>query len=495
MYKIPRNRRFFTSHKTMTNFLRTTPKLTLVFILLMTIILFYYWSSLKKISTANLDRFYSLTINDPLFYDPALDLKTLDNSIARLKSKEQAFLQTRKLLQKNERNKNSSIINVEKLFPIDFLENFSRASASMERFLQDKDPISAKNLLASYKNTAASYRKNAENVLTMIKNFIKENPEAQYEARYKEVNFLQTTTTLDIIRNDFKLIIENVKKLDKIINSRSECLYEGNCIKEDDREDYGTTSNGRQDNENGGYFISQEILFPKGFTKTLGPYLIETSCFRNKEEKQGKNQPIYLFTRSIADKPPEKISLKLADQVYYIDYKYLASYLWEREIAKIFLDKGIRYIEQNATNDYGCPDLTYQPEVLERARKDIVGEQKNYEMEKISQANKLWGLPYIIDEISSNLDYSILHQKISKRPTDQLYLLTSRLDYSIFYMPFAKSVWRIDDRLKFILKSGNPIAPFFETYASLKKKGYSDKEIEKFNYSKTKILREAIKNK
>ena len=57
-------------------------------------------------------------------------------------------------------------------------------------------------------------------------------------------------------------------------------------------------------------------------------------------------------------------------------------------------------------------------------------------------------------------------------------------------MPYAKSVWRSDENLKYTLDGTRDLYSSFDTYETLKKKGYGDEEIKKIDVSEKNILKE-----
>jgi len=212
----------------------------------------------------------------------------------------------------------------------------------------------------------------------------------------------------------------------------------------------------------------------------------ETSLFPAATSSNNEKRAFYLFSFREEDGSLLKINMRLADDIYFLNYSNAAKN-WP--LADIFLDRGFKFDQQNATNDYRCPNLTYQTELMNFMRIEVEG-KKDREMENIARENKLWGLPYLMEHVSKNLEFMLLEGKAQKKAQPLLYLLTVRLDYSIFYMPYAKSVWRSDENLKYTLDGTRDLYSSFDTYETLKKKGYGDEEIKKIDVSEKNILKE-----
>lgn len=435
-----------------------------IIILILTISLAFYFFYQTKYET-NLRQFYHVTKADPFLYDSSVEIAKLDNAVQKLSIVENHFRNThQKYLKPGE----IKIFGDDwKLFPIDFLNELSGTIQNTNKFLDNPNLWRAWRLISSYKKTVAAYRQNAESQLEAINNLLAEEDPFVLK---KKIYFLGSVTSLEVVRNDFALIVKNANALEKEIDTREKCLYEGQCpdvIESTVDDTYSDTSNGPNPT-----LLSLELLSSgEKYDKVLGPYFLKSSCW-GWQDKNGvlepKTQAFYLFEKN------RTIIPKLATEIFYVNYE-LAAPNWDT--AQLFLEKGLPFGEQNATNDYRCSDLTYLPNLYSMA---------------YHQTN-LWSLPYLLERLTSTLEFLILDQNLLKASADNLYILTSRTDYSLLFLPYTRAVWRIKERPQFFLKE-NPrlISPAIETYTSLKEKGYSNQDIEKFHTNQKEILKSGL---
>ena len=145
------------------------------------------------------------------------------------------------------------------------------------------------------------------------------------------------------------------------------------------------------------------------------------------------------------------------------------------------MELGVRYYNNPATNDYRCTDLTYWAEVFNEARQEFFPGKKSDWQEQTANENKLWVLPYFFDNAARNLQILAWNQEIEKKAPSVHYLLTVRSDYSLSYLTQAKSVWRLETKPRYLLREEGFLPKEFETYTSLKEKGFSDEAIKNFN--------------
>ena len=102
---------------------------------------------------------------------------------------------------------------------------------------------------------------------------------------------------------------------------------------------------------------------------------------------------------------------------------------------------------------------------------------------KLLIENKFPRLPEILNFVSGNLEVLGLHRKFENQITPPDYIFILRSDYSIFYFPFAKSIWRIKEKPKYLLAEDEKPrigALRFVSFDYLKEKGYSEEKIKSF---------------
>ncbi len=396
-----------------------------------------------------LKRFYEITKADPLFYDPSIELDKFDNAVTDLSISEKNFRNT---YQKYLETKDEKIFSRDwELFPIDFLKELSTTIKKTDKFLKEPTFFKASGLLQAYKRSTTSYKKNAELQLMAISNLIKANP----SILKRKIHFLGSATSLEVVKSDLELILENTAALETEIAAREKCLYSEECaetINNPPEKEFVQTLD-----ETNQALLSVDLLRPPyGYGKILGPYFLKSGCWGWEQDKIGKLEPkiqaFYLFEKN------GKITPKLATEIFYIDYKALEA-SWKT--AELFLERHVRFQEQSATNDYRCPDLTYLPRLYAAAYHRTI----------------LWGLPYLIERVASTLEFLTLDQKLLKTSSDNLYILSSRTDYSLLFLPYAKTVWRIEKTPQYFIKENIPLDRGFETHRGLLAKGMSDENL------------------
>lgn len=406
----------------------------------------------------NVENLYQITKENPLLYGE-IEQEKFNESIDALAKKEDEFFEDFR----NYTNEKNNFFDKKnwRLFPIKFLRAFSASSEQTSKFLKNPGPSAAFRMLKANQSAALEYKSYNEMQLLAINKLIEEN----LDSAKSDIAFLHVSTNLRTVKNDYEIALKNSEKLLNDINGRRKCLLYSRCdIAKPARQEKIIDISGIKNREK---LLDINLSSSKKNEKP-GVFIARTSCFGRDNNLRPKLQSFYMTEKSGYLKP------KLASENYYLNYNALRD-SWP--IAKKFLDRGINYDLQLETNDYRCPDLTYLI--------DLYYEYFN--------RKPLFGLPHIMEDIANNLDFLIFMQKIEKKPADLLYLLTSRTDYSIFLMPYENSVWRIAEQPKYFTSEIN-LPRSFETYSSLKQKGYSDQEIQKFNTSQKKILEEYFKS-
>jgi len=450
-------------------------------IILTALLLFGYLNTETR--NKNLQKFYEITRLDPLFYDPTLELETFADALKNLSSAESNFRATQRRFLKI---KNRGVFPAAwKLFPIDFLESLSEVSEVTASFLKNPEYVEAYHLLNIYRNAVNAYDRAATMHLEVIDNLLKQNP----LIISKQVRFFGSATSLKIIQDDLLLIRENAEALEKEIELREKCLYWGKCNLDNSKRNTRTpnlqpvSSAAKTD-----VLLPLKIISPSNYDDVLGPYLVETGCLGWNRENgiiKPKSQVFYLFVEYKKNGSPSNIIPKLATENYYMDLNYWAN-TWQ--IADIFLEAGKSFYNQNATNNYRCSDLTYLPKLYRIAGSDIEKDGK-------TSVGELWGLPFIINEVTNSLGFLIREQQIEHIPTSALYLMTTRTVYSIFFMPFSDSIWRLKVTPQYLIEKKIPPLRGFVTYSELKTQNYSDDKIKSSDIFQRRILNEFIENK
>lgn len=435
--------------------MKQSVKIRLVVLICLAILFgFYTYKNIEK----NAGNLYKITIEDPLLYGE-MPIEELGNAINLLVKKEKEFLEGFR----NYPDGQNAFFDKKhwRLFPIEFLKAFEASSEKTSKFLKNPSPMTAFQMLKTNQTAAWKYKSYIETQLLVVNKLIEENP----DSANSNIVFLRVSTNLSIVRADYEIALKNSEKLWDDIRDRRKCFFSGQCDISAPAKQEKTIEISDSKNREKNIDID---LSSAGKNEKPGVFIASTSCFGQNKNLKPKLQAFYMTEKFGKLKP------KLASENYYLNYEALRN-SWS--LAEKFLNKGIAYDLQLETSDYRCPDLTYLIDLY-------------YEY---FSGKPLFGLSHIINDIAANLDFLILTQKIEKKPADLLYLLTSRTDYSIFLMPYDMSVWRIAERPKYF-NAGIDLPRYFETYSSLKQKGYSDEKIKTFNNSQGETLKELIKN-
>jgi hypothetical protein len=368
------------------------------------------------------------------------------------------------------------------LFPLGLLQTLPKIKKFTDSFLENPSSFRGFQLLGAYKEAVEQYKKSIALHLKALQNLFEENP--RLASSKTKTFFLGSGTNLEIVKQDFLLIQENSEVLEKEIKKRENCLWGGECSEDNQGRDPSSRSETPRPKKEPNLLPPTLISpFPEPY-KILGPYFTESGCWGFEPDGKPKIETFYIF---IKDK---KIMPRLATEAYFIDYQAAAE-RWEG--ARIFLERGISYVIQSETADYQCPDLTYWPELLGLARKEIGAGEPNKELaRRLAEENKLWTLPYFLERVAAFMDFMILNQELEKKSPSLIYILQARTNYSIVFMPFAKSVWRLNQNPQYLEPASAPLGTMYKTYKDLKKMGLADEEIEKFNISQIGVLKEEL---
>ena len=102
-----------------------------------------------------------------------------------------------------------------------------------------------------------------------------------------------------------------------------------------------------------------------------------------------------------------------------------------------------------------------------------------------------------INTVSSHLEILRLYLALDERVLPPGYFFSIRSAYSIFYFPFAKSIWRIDKQLQyFVSEEEKPLtaASNFITLDELEELGYSKTEIKNFHIDLREFIKALLEN-
>ncbi len=439
----------------------------------------------------NVEGFYKLTNEDPLFYSPFFDGDNFEKAINDLEEEDKGFRNT---IVKNieatttpQSNHYISTFKENSLFPFKFLKNLSPVNQETKIFLENPSIEQGQKLLKIYDKAADAYIQEVSskvNLFEKIANIGKQENGYGYDQYFY---FVDSVTSFERVKDDYLVIQENGYKLKNEIERRRNCLLG----KESCQLLFKTKDNSAFINLMGAEFNlkGENVDFIKSLlpnysiypSEATGPYKIESSCWQN----SGSENWLYLIYTKNNGK--NWAVPKLANQNYY----YKVEEQVKNPIYQALLKKGLDFCDQMETTYYECMDLTYYPQLLTL---DFL--KKQMEAGKISKGNLEKELDYkllienqfglitpainfISEVLNSRKNIQIILRNQLINPASVFSMETS---YSIFYFPFAKSIWRIDKQPQYTVPRTDilNVPPQFITLDEVEKLGYSKGEIKKF---------------
>src|SRR3989344_608667 len=386
-------------------------RLSIILVVILTVILGFYYYRTHHIYKENLDKFYSITKEDPLFYDPNTDAYFLKKTALELKEMDDAILSA------NPKNKKENTYPLNwRLWPEDFLLNLSDIHLKTKDFFKKDNTESAVALLKAYEESVRNYKKSVELHIKALENIFAEEP----TIKDRKILFLGSATTPQIVMNDFLLIHKNALRLEEEIAYRSRCLYWGACKNVNSK--YSTDRNEKSKTI---IFkpLSRSILGIDYNDRVYGPFWATTGCFGFTQNNLPYKHPFYVVEKKLKKSEGIFIQPMMTNDKYYISYEKSKT-----PIAEMYRARNISIKTHPEVNDYLCTDLRYIPDLVMqylKARKGIDN--------KLSNENRIVTLPYIIQHTLSFSDYPNYLISYNK----PLYLLTTRTSYSLYFGTFS----------------------------------------------------------
>jgi len=436
--------------------------IVLAMMLLLCIAGFFLFRMYESQSTG-LKGFTTLTKQDPLFYSPFPDAHSYQNELETLQNAEEELLAI-------------SIKNIEDtgirsevylpifatftLFPYDFLYILPDISLATEQFFDNPTEERANELISLYELALQGYDTAIDSHIIALEELFKHfTPE---ELGY--YFFVDSGTSVELVYEDFKIIEKNADALRQEITLRKECL-KGNIgctglIKkghlhtvtaETLSPDVDTINQTRAE------IVRNNMSYQDSIEQVTGPYAIFSECWFT-----GSDTPydtMYLYTYEDSE-DIFKVMPKLADETYYA-YVALDPV---RQIDKYLREKGVDYVSQLEATMYQCPDLSYYPVILtadyitqlakqtKKTPTALLSEGQNQRLLE----NMFGLLAPAYDVVANNLN---LLRDTQRLTTDNIispqHLLSTRSAYSLVFMPYARSVWRTEEKPIYFLPRDN----------------------------------------
>jgi len=421
--------------------------------------------------------FYKASMEDPLLYSPHLNTENWNITLDKLTHARGEFFTARENNLQDKRRVDRMPYrkitqNPESIYPFEFLKLFITAAELQDLFLQKPSDTLAKKIIKKQKEAQKAYKKSAVGHLAQL-NMLPESADS------KILLFLGSATNVETIRNDFELITQNARALLKDIQLRERCLSFGFC----NNIQRAVLHTGKplspillSEKEN--FKIPLELITPPRTREMRGPYIISSNCWTKTFALLEKQWPMYLSISSFED---VKTSLPmLANEIFYWDVRTTPN-TTDKERARL----GISYNDQVATNTYMCNDNSFHTKIMTLSYLEHIVKSSGV----ITKAEKYLLRPYIpSDELlpilskeywavntqeattrrliveNQLVDFDLILGKlyelmgvytditnINKRPFAPRSILGPRSSYSLLYLSFAQSVWRLQEHPQYLL--------------------------------------------
>jgi hypothetical protein len=440
--------------------------------------------------TPNLDGFLKLTREDPLFYSSFFAATDFEKAVRDLRETEDQFRETILLNLESkeglEKDRYLSILEENRLFPYQFLENLILINRETKAFLENPSLEQGEGLLLLYDAAADSYIEEISSKIEAL----------QQVEEYKTVEpyffFVDSISSLGIIKNDFLTIKENGYKLKEEIEKRRNCLTGKEICplpsKTENSEKFIDLLKEEGSFEEERTAFVRELLPYRSF-EMKGPYKINSSCWQS----QGLEHWLYLLYMERGEEP--LVIPKLVNQNYYAKG-------FEGELDGI--DAPVFYALSEASV-YECTDLTFYPQLLTmdflkgKIEKGLIDEEDLRENSdyRLLADNQFGVMAPAINTISAHLNIFRLRLLATGDPSAPEFLFSIRTAYSILYFPFAKSIWRLDKELQyFVPEKEKPIGGNFRfvTLDELEELGYTKEEIKEFHKKNWEFIDSLLKD-
>ncbi|OGG55297.1 hypothetical protein A3D62_01590 [Candidatus Kaiserbacteria bacterium RIFCSPHIGHO2_02_FULL_49_11] len=429
--------------------------------------------SRAKQKVLSLALFYIQTKSDPLLYSPDLNISNWKKIISRLEDARTNLLGiTQAYLPQKDRGAYLEIIShPDWVYPLEFLRKFSEVVELQELFLANPSDIRARALIRKQELAARAYKNSAEGHEKLLELL----PSALNSQTFI---YLGSATALPIVSSDFELIARNGNELEHEIALRKQCVISGHCKTGDALQAEKKVAVSPIHKEHVDQpLIPIELITPPHTEKQYGPFSIASNCWEKWFVPEPKRWPMYLFVSEYAG---IRTALPmLANENFYLDVRKSKDPSDQEKVKR-----GIFYNDQAATNTYMCNNNSFYPQIMTlaylqekvKAEGAIIPEEMylidspmpsdtilpiledQYAASKNPEAverllitqNKLAGFDLALGKIYELMGVYVDITYLNKQAYPVFSLLGERSSYSLLYMPFAKSVWRIQDSPAFL---------------------------------------------
>lgn len=433
---------------------------------------------------SGLNDFAALTREDPLFYSPFFDTNAFSVAVDSLEKSEESLkesaLRNISLSKENYVDSYTKLIKETPLFPTDFLSLLPEISKETESFKAQPAPRKARHLLSLYEKAQNAYEKDAKAMTEAYADIDKHIPDDKPVYYF----FTQSATSVQTAQEDFDLIYKNSMALKEEISRRHDCLYgKGSCETPSEGikgaaepEKIAALAKPVEATGNNMDLIRETLPFASSTREVSGPYSISSPCWG-----ASSAQPMYaVYSKN--ENGQKMILPKLAQESYY----RLVSPKATDAISKKLQEMNLQFYGQAEGTTYECSDLSFYPEILAL---DFIRKQSEAASTTGDEYSQLWQnkfglLAPALQSLAAFTDILEASQRISDDfVLSPQFLFTTRSAYSITYLPFAQSAWRLDEKPKLLLSQEEYIklgAPKqFKTLTELKNEGVPEETLKK----------------
>ena len=415
--------------------------------------------------------FYDLTISDPLFAAEGLDL---DNALNAIEAIEVTTQKLQEFWQKSHRGFCFWYPFSETLHPFRFLRKFLECEREIRHFLANPSLENAEKLLHLYNKTGDALIADLDAYSGALKALLKmEGIEFESSIFY----FHSNAVTVKEFISSIEMINENALMLRSEVRQREKILKNAEVrevARFSDRDNYMTAL------KDSGPGLSQEYLYMQKLEEENAPPILERygPIYYELPHLDG-NPRVHRFQAYVMKGPypgVKYLSISLTDQRYFLKLQDTPKEVSEKQshfdnrnkvIYEPLMKRGINYWHQSATSFYSVMDLGYYSDLA-------------------TIVDSKWRRPFLdarqlLIQKSSLFDLILwngwTHERIYLQMTgvqagvnklsSPLYSFVARSYPSLYYLPFNKSVWRLEKPLHF-LGSRFGKGGVYSTYEDLK---------------------------
>ena len=393
-----------------------------------------------------LKSFYELTLRDPLFAAQGLDLINAAWALGRL---EEAADSLEQVLRKKNRWFCFWYPFRHTLHPVSFLKSFLDSEKKRRLFLSRPSLENAEALLKSHRATSRALEadlKAYREALLGIQQAERFSSETAIQYFDNMITFREVLASVDVMLENARLLGRELKEREKILKGEKTAAFfpknrempdiskfmpvkfEGPALRPDLRE------------------IHESKEKRLRFVERYGPIFYTSALFDEAE----KTHQFFVYVLKDRESEQRQLEIVLADQYFFLDLDEMRDkFFLGMSIYQPLIKRGIRYWNQPSTAWYSVFDLAYWADLSAAAdltwRRPFLDRERVL-FEKSSMLDLLLETGANYDELYVRL--AKIMAKANELPS-LIFTYVARGYPSLYYLPFNKSVWRLETRPNF----------------------------------------------